>query len=180
MDPAGKVSASSPAANVSPVRVVVTAMLMKRFWWLLALLFLGMPWIINFINASPAGRYVLDQIKLRAPVSFRWFWENRKKDVPEAHPLPSDYSEEFLKGLQTQSGKLEFECNSLKRVNDPERPPIVKYVPAEDGTSSPDFARYPLQMLTPHSKRLRRLWQFKLMSSVISAQRQSPRAMFLM
>ncbi|HLN25087.1 MAG TPA: hypothetical protein VK558_14015, partial [Patescibacteria group bacterium] len=38
---------------------------------------------------------------LRAPVAFRWFWEGRKKDVPEPHPLPSDYSVEFLKGLQT-------------------------------------------------------------------------------
>ena len=73
--------------------------------------------------------------KLRAPVSFRWFWENRKKDVPEAQPLPSDYTEEYLRGLQTQSGKLEFECNSLKRFNDPERPPIVKYEPAWEGTA---------------------------------------------
>ena len=37
--------------------------------------------------------------KLRAPVSFRWFFENRKKDVPEAQPLPSDYTEEYLRGL---------------------------------------------------------------------------------
>ncbi len=81
------------------------------------------------------GYYVVpaEKEKLRAPVSFRWFWENRKKDVPEAQPLPSDYTEEYLRGLQTQSGKLEFECNSLKRVNDPERPPIVKYEPAADG-----------------------------------------------
>ncbi len=91
--------------------------------------------------------------KLRAPVSFRWFWENRKKDVPEAHPLPSDYTEEFLKGLQTQSGKLEFECNSLKRFKDPERPPIVKYEPSWEGPASGElFEKYPLQLLTPHSK----------------------------
>jgi trimethylamine-N-oxide reductase (cytochrome c) len=90
--------------------------------------------------------------KLRAPVSFRWFFENRKKDVPEAQPLPSDYTEEFLRGLQTQSGKLEFECNSLKRANDPERPPIVKYQSAPEGPHSPEFKRYPLQMLTPHSR----------------------------
>ena len=75
---------------------------------------------------------------LRAPVSFRWFWENRKKDVPEPQPLPSDYTEEYLRGLQTQSGKLEFECNSLKRFNDPERPPIVKYEPSWEG---PAFGR---------------------------------------
>jgi anaerobic selenocysteine-containing dehydrogenase len=86
-------------------------------------------------------------------VSFRWFWENRKKDVPEPQPLPSDYTEEFLRGLQTQSGKLEFECNSLKRFPDPERPPIVKYQPAREGPHAGKlFARYPLQLLTPHSK----------------------------
>ena len=90
---------------------------------------------------------------MRAPVSFRWFWENRKKDVPEFQPLPSDYTEEYLRGLQTQSGKLEFECSSLKRFVDPERPPIVKYVPSWEGPHSGDlFERYPLQLLTPHSK----------------------------
>jgi molybdopterin guanine dinucleotide-containing S/N-oxide reductase-like protein len=101
------------------------------------------------------GYYVIpaEKEKLRAPVSFRWFWENRKKDVPEAQPLPSDYTEEYLRGLQTQSGKLEFECNSLKRFNDPERPPIVKYEPSWEGPHSGDlYERYPLQMLTPHCK----------------------------
>ena len=42
-------------------------------------------------------------------MSFRWFWENRKKDVPEAHPLPSDYTEEFLRGLQTQHRREEHD-----------------------------------------------------------------------
>jgi trimethylamine-N-oxide reductase (cytochrome c) len=60
---------------------------------------------------------------------------------------------EFLKGLQTQSGKLEFECNSLKRLNDPERPPVVEYVPSWEGPQSGElFQKYPLQLLTPHSK----------------------------
>jgi trimethylamine-N-oxide reductase (cytochrome c) len=69
------------------------------------------------------------------------------------HPLPSDYTEEYLRGLQTQSGKLEFECNSLKRFKDPERPPIVKYEPSWEGPHTAEmFARYPLQMLTPHNK----------------------------
>jgi trimethylamine-N-oxide reductase (cytochrome c) len=101
------------------------------------------------------GYYVVpaEKEKLRAPVSFRWFWENRKKDVPEAQPLPSDYNGDYLRGLQTQSGKLEFECSSLKRFHDPERPPVVKYEPSWEGPHSGDlFARYPLQMLTPHSK----------------------------
>jgi trimethylamine-N-oxide reductase (cytochrome c) len=114
-----------------------------------------MPEVISWKDFVKRGYYVVpaEKEKLRAPVSFRWFWENRKKDVPEAQPLPSDYTEEFLRGLQTQSGKLEFECNSLKRFNDPERPPIVKYEPSWEGPASGEmFEKYPLQLLTPHSK----------------------------
>ena len=114
-----------------------------------------LPKVISWKRFIERGYYVVPAEKehLRAPVSFRWFWENRKKDVPEAQPLPSDYTEEFLRGLQTQSGKLEFECNSLKRFPDPERPPIVKYEPAWEGPHSGKlFKRYPLQLLTPHSK----------------------------
>src|SRR5262249_2727264 len=97
-----------------------------------------MPKVISWRKFIKRGYYVVpaEKEKLRAPVSFRWFFENRKKDVPEAQPLPSDYTEEYLRGLQTQSGKLEFECNSLKRFNDPERPPIVKYEPSWEGPHS--------------------------------------------
>jgi trimethylamine-N-oxide reductase (cytochrome c) len=114
-----------------------------------------LPKYISWKKFLRRGYFVVpaEKEKLRAPVSFRWLYENRKKDVPEAQPLPSDYTEEFLRGLQTQSGKLEFECNSLKRFNDPERPPIVKYEPSWEGAHSGElFARYPLQLLTPHSK----------------------------
>src|SRR5690606_29114879 len=87
------------------------------------------------------------------PVSLRWFWEGRKKNVPEPQPLPSDYATGFLSGLQTQSGKLEFKCNSLKRFDDPERPPVVRYEPSWEGPRSRElFEKYPLQLLTPHSK----------------------------
>ncbi|HXQ51392.1 MAG TPA: molybdopterin-dependent oxidoreductase [Stellaceae bacterium] len=114
-----------------------------------------LPSKISWKEFIRKGYYVVpaEKEKLRAPVSFRWFWENRKKDVPEPQPLPSDYAREYLKGLQTQSGKLEFECNSLKRFKDPERPPIVKYEPSWEGPHSGElFEKYPLQMLTPHSK----------------------------
>ena len=97
-----------------------------------------LPERISWKEFIRKGYYVVpaEKEKLRAPVSFRWFWENRKKDVPEPQPLPSDYAGEYLKGLQTQSGKLEFECNSLKRFKDPERPPIVKYEPSWEGPHS--------------------------------------------
>ena len=114
-----------------------------------------LPQRISWKEFLRKGYYVVpsEKEKLRAPVSFRWFWENRKKDVPEPQPLPSDYAREYLKGLQTQSGKLEFECNSLLRFKDPERPPIVKYEPSWEGPHSGElYEKYPLQLLTPHSK----------------------------
>jgi len=102
-----------------------------------------LPKVISWKKFIRRGYYVVpaEKEKLRAPVSFRWFWENRRKDVPEAQPLPSDYNGEYLRGLQTQSGKLEFECNSLKRFRDPERPPIVKYDPSWEGPHSPEYGR---------------------------------------
>ena len=122
-----------------------------------------LPKKISWKKFMKRGYYVVPAEKehLRIPVSFRWFWEGRKKDVPEPHPLPSDYSVEFLKGLQTQSGKLEFECNSLKRANDPERPPVVEYVPSWEGPHSgatvPEIsaavAHAAQQVQLPHPKR---------------------------
>tara|TARA_B100000809_G_scaffold108005_1_gene106508 strand:- start:1779 stop:4775 length:2997 start_codon:yes stop_codon:yes gene_type:complete len=91
---------------------------------------------------------------LRDPVSWRWFYDGRKKDVPEPMPLPSDYSEEYLKGLQTQSGKIEFECESLKLFdpNDDDRPPIVKYRPSWEGHKAAAAREFPLQLVTPHPR----------------------------
>ncbi len=92
--------------------------------------------------------------ELRDPVAWRWFYEGRKKDVPEPMPLPSDYSEEYLRGLQTQSGKIEFECESLKKfdANDEDRPPIVKYRPSWEGPKTERAKNFPLQMITPHPR----------------------------
>ena len=74
--------------------------------------------------------------------------------MPEAHPLPGSYGEDFLDGLQTQSGKIEFESSSLKRYgNDPERPPLNKYIPAWEGSRSKDLlAKYPLHLISPHAR----------------------------
>jgi trimethylamine-N-oxide reductase (cytochrome c) len=92
---------------------------------------------------------------LRPPVSFRAFAEDRLKDTPEIAPLPGDYTEQVFKGLQTQSGKLEFVCSSLQRFDpdDPERPVMSQYIPAWEGHHSADlFAKYPLQLITPHPR----------------------------
>jgi trimethylamine-N-oxide reductase (cytochrome c) len=91
---------------------------------------------------------------LRAPTSFRWFVEGRKKDVPELMPLPSEYTGKFREGLQTKSGKIEFEASSLKKFGlDPDRPPLNRYIPAWEGPQTKDlYARFPLQLISPHPR----------------------------
>lgn len=91
---------------------------------------------------------------MRTTVAYRWFYEGKKKDVPEPHPLPSEYREKWLDGLQTPSGKFEFECQTLKRFDpdDQERPPILKYTPSWEGHRSEGVASHPLQLITPHPR----------------------------
>ncbi len=96
-----------------------------------------LPRAVGWKDFLKKGYYVIPPppVERRDPVSYRWFAEGRAKDTPELTPLPADYTEEFGKGLQTQSGKLEFEASSLKRFDpdDPERAPIMRYVPAWEG-----------------------------------------------
>jgi trimethylamine-N-oxide reductase (cytochrome c) len=113
--------------------------------------------VISWKKLLKKGYYVVPAPKeeLRAPCAYRWFAEGRKKDLPEPIPLPSDYAEEYLKGLQTQSGKIEFESSSLKRFdpNDPERPTISKYIPSWEGHHTTElYKKYPLQLISPHPR----------------------------
>jgi molybdopterin guanine dinucleotide-containing S/N-oxide reductase-like protein len=115
------------------------------------------PKAVEWKNFLKKGYYVVPppQEELRTPVSFRSFAEDRAKDTPEIAPLPGDYTEEVFKGLQTQSGKLEFVCASLKRFDpdDPERPVMTKYVPSWEGPHAAAlYQRYPLQLITPHAR----------------------------
>jgi molybdopterin guanine dinucleotide-containing S/N-oxide reductase-like protein len=103
------------------------------------------------------GYYVVraEGKKTREPLYMRWFVEDRPKDVPEPHPVPGGYSEKFGKGLQTQSGKIEFIPESLKRFDpDSEDRPIVnRYVPSWEGRSTAElYGKYPLQLITPHQR----------------------------
>jgi trimethylamine-N-oxide reductase (cytochrome c) len=115
-----------------------------------------LPGVISWKRFLRKGYYVVPAPPeaLRAPVSYRWFAEGRTKDVPELAPLPADYTEQWRAGLQTQSGKLEFESSSLKRFapDDPERPPLPTYIPSWEGHRSPLAARYPLQLISPHPR----------------------------
>ena len=89
----------------------------------------------------------------RAPVANRWFYEGRRKDTPEPYPLPSDYVGEYLNGIQTPSGKFEFVASTLKRIDDPDRPPLNRYMPTyEDPSREPELAGLPLKLLTGHTR----------------------------
>jgi trimethylamine-N-oxide reductase (cytochrome c) len=116
-----------------------------------------LPKVTTWKKFLKKGYYVIPPPgeALRDPVSYRWFAEGRLKDTPELAPLPADYTEEWHRGLQTQSGKLEFESSSLKRYDpdDPERPPIMTYRDSWEGPASADlFTRYPLQLMSPHAR----------------------------
>ncbi len=126
-----------------------------------------LDWVKRIFDASDVSKmiswkaflkksyYVVpaDTQEARAPTAFKWFYEGRKKDVPEPHPLPGDYGEEFLEGLQTQSGKIEFVPESLKKFDDPERPPLNEYIPSWEGTHTTQLLdKYPLQLLSAHAR----------------------------
>ena len=60
-------------------------------------------------------------------------------------------------GLQTQTGKVEFVSNSLKRfghydTDDKERPLMPIYIPSWEGHHTPRFKKYPLAVLSPHPR----------------------------
>ena len=116
-----------------------------------------MPDAMSWKQFLKKGYYVVPAPKkeMRDPVSYRYYAEDRLKDTPELTPLPSDYSEEYRRGLQTQSGKIEFVCSSLKRFDpdDPERPVMTKYIPSWEGHHSGElYSKYPLQLISPHPR----------------------------
>ncbi len=89
----------------------------------------------------------------REAVANRWYYEGRKKDTPEPYPLPSDYSGNYLDGMQTVSGKYEFIAQTLKKIDDPARPPLNRYMPTyEDPSRNPELAGFPLKLQTAHTR----------------------------
>lgn len=101
------------------------------------------------------GYYVVPPLPedRRDPVSYRWFYEGRKRDVNELTPLPSEYYGKYGYGLQTQTGLFEFESSSLKHAPDgDERKPICTYTPSWEGRGSEGYAKYPLQLISPHPR----------------------------
>lgn len=116
-----------------------------------------LPEVLSWKQFLKKGYYVVppQKEKTRDPVSFSWFAEERAKDTQELTPLPADYSGAFRHGLQTQSGKIEFESSSLKRFapDDPERPPVMKFRTSWEGPDTKElYKKYPIQMISPHPR----------------------------
>ena len=111
---------------------------------------------MSFREFIKKGYYVLAPLPedKRDPLAYSWFYNSRKRDVPELSPLPSEYYGRYNEGLQTPSGKFEFECQTLKRFdpNDRERMPICTYIPSWEGVGSKAYGKYRLQLVSPHSK----------------------------
>jgi anaerobic selenocysteine-containing dehydrogenase len=100
------------------------------------------------------GYYVVPIPKnYKSTPALRWFAEGRRKDTPDWGPPPNDQIEGG-KGLQTTSGKIEFESSSLKKFDptDEERPVLAKYIPSWEGHHTDLYQKYPLQMVSPHPR----------------------------
>lgn len=115
-----------------------------------------MPRIMSWRSFLKKGYYVVPPLPedRRDPLAMNWFAEGRKKDTPELAPLPSEYYGRYNEGLQTPSGKFEFEAQTLKRFdpNDRERMPICTYIPSWEGPESELYHKYKLQLISPHAK----------------------------
>jgi anaerobic dimethyl sulfoxide reductase subunit A len=57
-----------------------------------------------------------------------------------------------LNRFKTPSGKIEIHSERLAGLNDPDLPPIPKFIPSWEGVQDPLFGTYPLQLITTHFK----------------------------
>ncbi|TES88742.1 MAG: dimethyl sulfoxide reductase subunit A [Dehalococcoidia bacterium] len=74
------------------------------------------------------------------PLNQPWVAFREQVEDPAHHPFP------------TPSGKLEIYSQQLAERQDPLLPPIPKYIPAWEGRDDPIVSKYPLQLLSPHSR----------------------------
>lgn len=128
----------------------------------------AMGWCRRMFNASDIknniswskflkkGYYVVPAYdeKTRDPVAWNWFYEGKTIDTPELANLPSDDSQMWRTGIQTQSGKIEFVSNTLLRYdpNDEERPPMSIYRPSWEGPGTELAKKWPYQLFIPHNR----------------------------
>ena len=94
------------------------------------------------------GYHVLPPLEegMRDPVAYNWHYDDKPRDVPEVAPLASDYTRDYSRGFQTQSGKFEFAYDSLRNFDPdhPDRPVVCKYIcPIEGRETTEKYAKSP-------------------------------------
>ena len=108
---------------------------------------------ISWQEFEKKGYYIIPVPEDYKPTpSLRWFYEGRECDTPD--PGNPKKNTEKAKELGTYSGKIEFVSQSLKEhfPDDKERPPMPHYIPSWEGPESAGFKKYPLQLISPHSR----------------------------
>jgi len=117
-----------------------------------------MPKYISWEEFKNKGYFIVPVPKnYKSTPTLRWFAENRKKDTPDWGPVGGGIAglPDAEGNLATQTGKIEFESESLKRFDpdDWERPPVSKYIPSWEGHHTKElFSKYPLQLVSPHPR----------------------------
>jgi trimethylamine-N-oxide reductase (cytochrome c) len=118
-----------------------------------------LPKVTTWEEFAKKGYYVVPPrpADRKSTPAMRWFAEDRERDTIDWGPAPWDHV--LGKGLQTQSGKIEFVSNSLKRAEatglvDPERPVMgPQYIPSWEGHRTKKlYKKYPLQLIMPHPR----------------------------
>jgi molybdopterin guanine dinucleotide-containing S/N-oxide reductase-like protein len=112
-----------------------------------------LPQYISFEEFKKKGYFIVPMPeKYRPTPGLRWFYEGRECDTPDQ--FNPKRNTDKGKELGTYSGKIEFVSQSLLEhfPDDEERPPLPRYIPSWEGHDSELAGRYPLQLITPHSR----------------------------
>jgi anaerobic dimethyl sulfoxide reductase subunit A len=100
-------------------------------------------WLQEFISDTP-GLPDYPQLKEKKVHHYQihkpWVAFQKEIEDPAQHPFP------------TPSGKIEIFSQKIAQMGNPLIPPVPTYIESWEGPRDPLAEKYPLQMVTPHSK----------------------------